>query len=361
MAATGNVKISELTRHSNVDGREEFPISWETTAGAGYESYKVTADGLKSYIGQSLGVTGTNGLSAQVTSYGKQISYLQRDLGQYAGDLDGKYCSKHSVDMTVATANYAVNASGSAASKSGYSITNPISVSEGTIYLLALSTDMPTDVSLFAKRHEHVYYPITGYQDVTTTLEDGTSVTVREPVYGDAKTDVIYEPLSTHYMSMANGGYGRPASGMVAFLAAEDEDIVISAPSSDISGKKLYAVHYAIFSEIADKFIGNNTDISRVIAEAIASLEARIESCEGNIGEIGTVTAEQIDNLKMPKYLGGDMMVIADHAPLSSGTATEPADVPNHPGQIWINTTNNTVYFAVSAGTYAGWKQVSLS
>lgn len=361
MAATGNVKISELTRHSNVDGREEFPISWEQTAGGGYESYKVTSDSLKSYIGQSLGITGTSGLTAQVTSYGKQISYLQRDLGQYTGDLDGKYCSKHSVNMSVETANYAVNASGSKISKSGYSISNQITVNEGTIYLLQLSADMPTDVSLFAKRHEHKYFPITGYEDKIVTLEDGTSVTVREPIYGAEATDVIYEPLSTHYMSMANGGYGRPASGMVAFFAAEDEQIVVSAPTSDISGKKLYAVHYAIFSEIADKFIGNNTDISRVIAEAIASLEARVDSCENNVGELGEVTAEQIDNLKMPKYLGGEMMVIADHAPKSQGTATEPVDVPNHPGQIWIDTTNKTVYFAVSAGTYAGWKQVSLS
>ena len=57
MAATGNVKISELTNHSNVDGREVLPISWEQTPGSGYESYKVSFDSLKSYVGQSLDIT----------------------------------------------------------------------------------------------------------------------------------------------------------------------------------------------------------------------------------------------------------------------------------------------------------------
>ena len=361
MAATGNVKISELTNHSNVDGREVLPISWEQTPGGGYESYKVSFDSLKSYVGQSLDITGNTGLAARVTSYGKEISYLKRDLGQYAGGLDGNYCSNHTVNLTVGTQNYAINESGVATAKSGYSISTKVAVKEGTLYLLTLSADMPTDVSLFAKRHVHVYYPITGYQDVTTTLEDGTTVTVREPIYGDATEQVTYEPLSTHYMSMAAGGYGHPSSLMVVFYATEDEEIVISAPTSDISGKKFYATHYAIFSEIADKFIGNNTDISRVIAEAIAQLEGRVEACEGNVGSIGYATALQIDNMKMPKYRGGEMMIITDHAPKSVATPTEPADVPNHPGQIWIDTANQNVYFAVSAGTFAGWKNVTLS
>ena len=360
MAATGNVKISELTLHSNVDGREVLPISWEQTAGSGYESYKVTFDALKSYVGQSLGVTGTDGLTAKVTSYGKEISYLKRDLGQYAGGLDGNYCSNHSINLTVASANRAINANGENVSLSGYSISNKVSVKEGILYLLALSADMPTNVSLFAKQHEHVYYPITGYQDVTTTLEDGTTITVREPIYGAAQTDVVYEPLSTHYMSMAAGGYGRPSSGMVIFYATEDEDIVISAPSANISGQKLYAVHYAIFSEIADKFIGNTTDISRVIAEAVAALEGRVEACEGNTGTIGKATAIEIDNLEMPKFRGGKMIIDAADAPSSTATATKPADVPNHKGQMWIDD-NGHAWLAVSAGTYAGWKQITLS
>ena len=65
--------------------------------------------------------------------------------------------------------------------------------------------------------------------------------------------------------------------------------------------------------------------------------------------------------MKMPKYRGGEMMIITDHAPKSVATPTEPADVPNHPGQIWIDTANQNVYFAVRAGTFAGWKNVTLS
>ena len=361
MAATGNVKISELTNHSNVDGREVFPISWEQTPGNGYESYKVSFDSLKSYVGKSLNITGNNGLDARVKSSGNEISYLKRDLGQYAGDSSSNFCSKHTVNLTIGTKNYAINASGAVTPRIGYSISNTVDVKAGTLYLLFLGVDMAPDVSLFSKRHVHVYYPITGYQDVTTTLEDGTTVTVREPIYGDATEQVTYEPLPNHYTPVANGGYGRPSSYMVVFYATEDADIVISAPTSYIGGWTLYATHYGIFSEIADKFIGNNTDISRVIGEAIASLSARVDACESNAGSIGYATALQIDNMKMPKYRGSEMMIISDHAPKSNATATEPTDVPNHPGQIWIDTENKNVYIAVSAGTYAGWKKVTLS
>ena len=362
MAATGNVKISELTNHSNVDGREVFPISWEQTPGNGYESYKVSFDSLKSYVGKSLNITGNTGLDAKVKSYGKEISYLKRDLGQYAGDLNGNYCSDHTVEIIIpGTTSCVINASGVVTPKSNYSISDTVAVKAGTLYLLLLSEDVPTDVSLFSKRHVHVYYPITGYQDVTTTLEDGTTVTVREPIYGNATEQVTYEPLPTHYMSEANGGYGRPSSHMVVFYATEDADIVISAPTYNINANDFYAIHYGIFSEIADKIIGNNTDISRVIGEAIASLSARVDACESNAGSIGHATALQIDNMKMPKYRGSEMMIISDHAPKSNATATEPVDVPNHPGQIWIDTTNQNVYIAVSAGTYAGWKKVTLS
>ena len=361
MAATGNVKISELTNHSNVDGREVLPISWEQTPGSGYESYKVSFDSLKSYVGQSLDITGNNGLAARVTSYGNEISYLMRDLGRSVSDY-GNIDYTHTEALAIGTENYVINASGVATAKSGYSISDKITVKKGTLYFFKLSADVPTDVSLFAKRHVHVYYPITGYQDVTTTLEDGTNVTVREPIYGKATEQVTYEPLPTQYMSIAAGGYGRPASRDVVFYAIEDEDIVISAPTIDIFPKNLYATtHYAIFSEIANKFIGSNTDISRVIAEAIAQLEGRVEACEGNVGSIGYATALQIDNMKMPKYRGGEMMIISDHAPSSVATPTKPADVPNHPGQIWIDTANQKVYFAISAGTYAGWKNITLS
>lgn len=361
MAATGNVKISELTNHSNVDGREVLPISWEQTPGNGYESYKVSFDSLKSYVGKSLNITGNNGLDAKVTSYGNEISYLKRDLGQYAGDIKGNYCSNHTVNLTIGTRGHVINASGVVTGKTPYSISDTVAVKAGTLYLLQLHYGVPTNVSLFSKRHVHVYYPITGYKDVTTTLEDGTTVTVREPIYGDATEQVTYEPLPNHYTSVADGGYDRPYSGMVVFYATEDAEIVISASTGDIINKEFYAIHYGIFSEIADKIIGNNTDISRVIGEAIASLSARVDACESNAGSIGYATALQIDNMKMPKYRGGEMIIIADHAPISHATATKPVDVPNHPGQIWINTKDQEVYVAVSAGTYAGWKKVTLS
>lgn len=363
MAATGNVKISELTVHSNVDGREVMPISWEASNGSGYESYKMSAGDLKSYIGKSLGVTddGANqGLNTKVANQAKEISYLRRDLGLYSPTLANNFCSTHSKNLSVETQNYAINTAGSKVSKSGYSVSAAVSVVAGTLYLLNLSSDIDSNVSIFSKKHVHTYYPITGYTEETVTDSEGHSVIVREPIYGAAVDDVTYEPLSNHYAEHMSQ-FHRPASNYVVFYAAEDEDIIISAKTSDISGKKLYAVHYALLAELSEKFIGASTGISRVIAEAIAALEGRVEALEGASGTIGETTAIQIDSLKMPKYRGGEMIVIADHAPDSVGTATKPADVPEFPGQMWIDTVQGKAWIAVSAGTFAGWKELPLS
>ena len=50
MAATGNVRISELPKHNNVDGKEIIPVSWQDD-GSIYTSYHMSVNDLKSYIG----------------------------------------------------------------------------------------------------------------------------------------------------------------------------------------------------------------------------------------------------------------------------------------------------------------------
>lgn len=378
MAATGNVKISELTKHplNQIDGSEMLPMSWSADGSSSYESYKVFLDDIASYTGAYLGVTGEGGTKDVVESHEKHISYLERDLGQYEGGLDGNFCDNHSQPVTVAIENAYIYKDGSQGSASGWAISNSVSVKEGSLYLLKLNatTSVPDGYCLFAKRHVHTYYPITGYEDkeVTIVRPDGSTetITVREPVYGDAQTEVVYEPRSFHYDDYAAGGesYGIPKHKYVVFFAPEDEDIVCCANTADIDNTMLYAVHYGVFSEIAEKFMGATSDLTQVISEAVAELEGRVEALEAGKDSLGDGTAHSLDVMTMPKYRGGEAVVESDHMPMAAGYQvdeygayiTSPTfvnhapDYANHAGQIWSE--NGRLWIA--SGPVGNWYRV---
>ena len=395
MAATGNVKISELTQHrfNDINGQEMIPMSWSQNGDSSYESYKVTVQDLKSYFGKALnieaGVDPSTGepipgpVNTYLYSYGNEISYLDRDLGQYNGGADGNFCPIHSIDLSVDKANAYIYEDGTEGTYNGWSISNAVNVKEGTLYLLKFpdGSEVPADWAVFAKRHVHTYYEITGYRDVevVVTKEDGTTeiVIVREPIYGPAQTEVVYEPRSFHYdkfSDVQHTGYGIPKSGYLIFFAPENEEIVISAPTEALTNTKLHAVHYAIFSEIGEKFLGATTDLTQVISEAVAELEGRVESLEANQDSMGAGSVSSINSMAMPQFRGGDLVIISDHAPMSvnyrvdeygsyvtapaENSANHAPDYANHAGQIWVTSTN--AWMALQAGS-AAWKQISLS
>ena len=362
MAATGNVKISELTNHSfdRLNGAELLPLSWSENGDGSYESFKMSLQDVVDYAG----------------AQAKPISYLERDLGQYEGTLEGNFCDLHSSDITIATFNSYITRDGETGNDNNWGISAPLSVKEGTLYLLQLpdNFNLPDGRILFAKRHVHEYYPITGYRDVEVTIthEDGSTetITVREPIYSDEpQVDVVYEPRSFHYSQTSDHqGYGLPKSNFVVFLAPEDEDIVISAPRTSMENKKLYATHYGVFSEIAEKFLGSNSDLTMAISEAIAELDGRVSACEAAKDSLGDGTAHSLDVMTMPKFRGGDMVVVSDHMPMTSNYQvdeygayiTSPTlvnhapDYANHAGQMWSE--NGRLWIA--SGPSGNWYRV---
>lgn len=359
MAGIGNIKISELAPHANIDGREVMPVSWETTTGSGYESYKSSVDSLKSYFGTALGV---DALKTQVTSYGDELAYLKRDLGQYYTGTDGTY---NYIGVGQAQKDMCINTEGESVTKAGYYISNEFTVKAGSLYLIPLNdgAEPAADVALFAKVHKYHGWSVGSYQDG----EFLPGVIVRVPNYSyDTGLSPVYEPLPHHYMTSADGGYGLPTNSsikpsynnMAVFFAPEDATIVISAPMS-VNG--VFRINYAVLTEAADRFIGANTAMSRVIAESLASLSARLDSCEKAIGTVGDTVAGQLDTTKMYKYCGGDLVVISDSDPSSTATATRPIDIPNHAGQLWVNFTSGKVWIGVDTLSHDSWKQVTLT
>lgn len=367
--ATGNIKISDLTWLKSVEGKqvtgeEVFPISYYDSQTSSYSSYKMRVDDVSSYIDSALGISKNT----------EDINYLKRDLGQVKAvgkENNYVYQLTITVDTDLIGVNRRLDNSNTqqvhTVSQDGFGISKPIAVKKGTLYLLEIPQDIYFSAgpilqhtSVFTKYTENNYYNVLRYKNIQVPISDTTAISVKVPEFDTANPNTNYnlEALQNNYY---NDDYyvenKLPSSQMIVFLPPEDMNVVICAPLEVLNNKKLYAVNYNVFEEITNKFIGNNTGESKTIAEAIASLESRIASLEANAGTIGKTVAKEIDNINMPKYRGGKMVVITDHAPQVQ-TNIMPADIPNHPGQIWIDTNNKNVLIAVNNHSIDDWQRI---
>ena len=358
--ATGNIKISDLTwlksdNEKQVTGEEVFPISSYDSQTSSYSSYKVKINDVKSYVDSAFGLS--------------DVSYMKRDLGQVkaVGKENNYVCE---IAITVDLTDSRLDNSNStqqvtSVEQNGFSISKPIAVKKGTLYLLEIPQDIYLNTghvlqhtSVFTKYTANNYYDILRYKNIQVPIND-TTISVKVPEFDKtAKINYNLEALQNNYY---NDHYyvenKLPSSQMIIFLPPEDMNVIICAPTEVLNNKKLHAVNYNVFEEITDKFIGNNTGESKTIAEAIASLESRIASLEANAGTIGKTVVKEIDNINMPKYRGGEIVVIRDHAPQAQ-TNTMAADIPNHPGQIWIDTNNKNVLIAVNNNSIDDWQRI---
>lgn len=314
MAVRGNVRISDLENIGSISDNDIFPVSEQI--GTAYETKSVTASEISDYIDNRFGI--------QDNSF--EISYIARDLGQYVTNNN----------ETVNIINVSVDKAGQTmiAGEQGndgktiieipqlYDIYAPIDVKAGTLYIVPYGLKPADNVAVFSK---------------VRTANDNT----------------YYETLPNHYSVN-----GLDKNNNALYLADEDCKIVICAPKVPRYGSikptvlsYIYSVNYAAIVETADRYIGANTETSRTIAEALASLSARIESCEKNIGTIQDAVVNELDAIKMYKYKGGELIV------------TDKVDdvtkvMSNHIGQIIIND-KDVAYIATAAGSTINWKQIT--
>lgn len=337
-----NIRISELERRSYLDGTEIIPVSWRINENSYYNSYGSYIKDIVSYI------------DTDTSSYiNTNISYFKRDLGQYN---NGKYSDTYNIDLSVAYTTSAIDINGNKIEKNNYCISNVISLKEGTLYFIELS-ELLDDVAPFAKVVKTTCCNIDGYKDVTVYKEDGDTIKVNEPIYSNTTTETIqYEPITKHYQYIKKQGMlPFPTSGLALFYATSDMEIVISAKKEDIHNKQFSAINSALFSDIAEKYTEKNGTESGVIAETLASLDARLSAIEASHG-----IAQMIDTMTMPKYRGNDIIIVKDHGPNITTSTGLPYDNPNYIGQIWIDTSSKTAYISVYNDVTC-WKKITTS
>ena len=94
------------------------------------------------------------------------------------------------------------------------------------------------------------------------------------------------------------------------------------------------------------------SDYTSGVSEGIAHDKGEADSNRDNYnsGELGDVHADSLDVDVMPTICKQPMVI--------SGTAA-PSQIPDHTGQIYIDTVNSVAYIAVFNSTTANWKQIT--
>ena len=257
---------------------------------------------------------------------------LNRDLGKYDTSI--------SLPMTVEKSGKYVDPDGQEKSSASMGISAPLEVKSGNIYLLQCAAAVGTGVALFARKVTNTYDKVIAYsytyngdgtiatatadydpelvysysynEEGVATITDKDGETVPELPATHQVTESFYEPLfRTNDATM-------PKSGYYLLLCTQDMEIVVSAASSDITGKNLLGVRYGVFASIATNFVGSPGQ--KVIAQAFAELYAAVQALSSVVDNAGHLKADVLDMANLPKVCGEDMYLTGEGAPAAPPT-----------------------------------------
>lgn len=287
---------------------ETFQTDDKTVAGAVNEVYDAIADGMDGLV------------------------LLNRDLGKYDTSI--------SLPMSVEKSGKYVDPDGQEKSSASMGISAPLEVKSGNIYLLQCAAAVGTGVALFSRKVTNTYDKVIAYsytyngdgtiatatadydpelvysysynEKGVVTITDKDGETVPELPATHQVTESFYEPLfRTNDATM-------PKSGYYLLLCTQDMEIVVSAASSDITGKNLLGVRYGVFASIATNFVGSPGQ--KVIAQAFAELYAAVQALSSVVDNAGHLKADVLDIANLPKVCGEDMYLTGEGAPSAPPT-----------------------------------------
>ena len=279
-----------------------------------------------------------------------KVSGLLRDLGLYPTAL--------SVALSVGKSGKYVNSDGQEASNASMSISAPVQLKAGNIYLFPSSKAVGTGVALFARQVTNTYDKVIVY---TTMEEDseGRPVKVQAdydaslvytityddegiPTYKDSQGGVVESLPATHEVTESfyeplfrTNDSSMPKSGAYLYICPQDMDMVVSAYTSDITGKSMTGVRYGAFASIMTNFLSNFGQ--KVVAQAFAELYARVKVLESLVDNAGHLKVDMLDMADLPLICGERMYMTGEGAP---------ANPPTSPFQEYYDVTGQKFYKA---------------
>ena len=283
------------------------------------------------------------------------FSRILRDLGKYATEL--------TVPLSVGKSGKYVDSEGQEKSDSSMSISAPVSLKAGNIYLFPASQAVGTGVSLFARQVTRTYDKVIEYETVSEYY-DGRPAEIRAKHDPSLRYEVVYKDDSIYYIKLPRpsgnivgllhnpqltyevtesfyeplfrtNDSSMPESGSYLYLCPQDMEMVVSAKTSDISGKSLAGIRYGAFASIMTNFLSNFGQ--KVVAQALAELYARLESLEAQVDVAGHLKVDVLDMADLPLVCGERMYLTGSGAP---------ATPPTVPFQEYFDTENGKFYKA---------------
>ena len=349
-SSADNAKTSEdnaKTSETNAKSSESAAKTSETKALASETNAKKSETAAKaSEVAAKESETKAEEVVATVAA---GIVLLNRDLGKYDTSI--------SLPMSVEKSGKYVDPDGQEKSSASMGISAPLEVKSGNIYLLQCAAAVGTGVALFARKVTNTYDKVIAYsytyngdgtiatatadydpelvysysynEEGVATITDKDGETVPELPATHQVTESFYEPLfRTNDATM-------PKSGYYLLLCTQDMEIVVSAASSDITGKNLLGVRYGVFASVATNFVGSPGQ--KVIAQAFAELYAAVQALSSVVDNAGHLKADILDIANLPKVCGEDMYLTGEGAP---------AAPPTVPFQEYYDSSNNKFYRA---------------
>ena len=248
-------------------------------------------------------------------------------------------------------------------SDSSMSISAPVELKAGNIYLFPASQAVGTGVSLFARQVTRTYDKVIEYETVSEYY-DGRPAEIRAKHDPSLRYEVVYQDDSIYYIKLPRpsgnivgllhnpqltyevtesfyeplfrtNDSSMPESGSYLYLCPQDMEMVVSAKTSDISGKSLAGIRYGAFASIMTNFLSNFGQ--KVVAQAVAELYARLESLEAQVDVAGHLKVDVLDMADLPLVCGERMYLTGSGAP---------ATPPTVPFQEYFNTENGKFYKA---------------
>ena len=232
-------------------------------------------------------------------------------------------------------------ATGKVANKSGYGISNVLTLEKGKIYLFPV-TSQP------ASNDRRVVHTATADYDETLVYtysydaegnliaivdKDGALVPGRQLPTTRRVTETFYTPIVNRPTISGEKFLFVPTHGM---------DVVVSHTSAQLAGN-VEVLDFQLTIGLVTSLLGEVQE--RVLCEAFGLMSKRIDSIEKRLAVQGDVKARSIDLGYIPKVCGREMVIFEET--LQEGSFLDgPQSFPTFLGQLCVDTVNNKVYIA---------------
>ena len=273
-------------------------------------------------VSQTANKAYTYAQNAESSAYNanESLTYISKSLAKYQN-------FNHTYELTTDSANHYINANGEVASSTVFCIYD---------FTYQLQAGDLCSVYIGDNWFDQI-------QDI--------NISVVSKVHKKNNT-YTYEPLPRQYYMYDGAHY--------VFFANEDMKVKFSLPNEPaVLSEGLTVYKYGAFKELGNAFLGVNSELMKVLVEAITKNRKDIESLYESIKSPGDISVSSIECDDFPSVQGEPMVVVKNRKPDYNSAYFGP-EYPNRIGQIWVNTADETAYIATHLGDGNGWKQITL-